>query len=77
MPNRQFKQLPLGSKNWTVIKVSRYRSRIESGRHYNDAYLWPSTLKTFQKRQRKIAVKVAFVEFVKNDRVDAFESWIC
>jgi hypothetical protein len=77
MPNRQFKQLPLGSKDWTFIKVSRYRRRIERGRHYNDAYLRPGALETLQKCQRKIAVKVAFVEFVKDDRVDAFESWIC
>jgi hypothetical protein len=34
-------------------------------------------LETLQKCQRKIAIKVAFVEFVKDDRVDAFESWIC
>src|ERR1700755_2084656 len=39
MPNQQFKQLSLGSKDWTVIKVSRYRRRIERARHNNDAYL--------------------------------------
>jgi hypothetical protein len=77
MPNRQFKQLSLGSKDWTVIKVSRYPHCVERGRHYNDAYLRPGALETLQKCQRKIAVKVAFVEFVKDDRVDAFESWIC
>src|ERR1700756_64362 len=77
MPNRQFKQFPLGSKHWTVIKVSRYRRRIERGRHNNDAYLRPHALETLQKRQRKIAVKVTFVEFVEDDRVDAFESRIC
>jgi hypothetical protein len=77
MPNRQFKQLPLGSKDWTVIQVSRYRRRIERGRHYNNAYLRPRALETLQKCERKITVKVAFVEFVKDDRVDALESRIC
>jgi len=59
MPNRQFKQLPLGSKDWTVIKVSRYRRRIECGRHYNDAYLRPDALKTLERYKPELFAEVS------------------
>ncbi|MDX6462832.1 MAG: hypothetical protein QOE55_6529 [Acidobacteriaceae bacterium] len=76
MPDRQLKQLSLRSKDRTIFKVSSYRRGIERGRHHDDAYLRPGALETLQECQRKIAVQVAFVEFVEDNRVDALQGWI-
>jgi hypothetical protein len=76
MPDRQLKQLSLRPKDRTIFKVSSYRRRIERGRHHNDAYLRPAALETLQECERKIAVQVALLEFVEDNRIDALESWI-
>jgi hypothetical protein len=76
MPDRQFKQLSLRSKDRTIFEISSYRRRIERGRHHDDAHLRPGALETLQECQREIAVQVALVEFVEDNRVDALEGWI-
>src|ERR1700704_399455 len=73
MADRQLKQLSLRSKDRTIFKISSYRRRIERGRHHDDAYLRPDALETLQECQCKIAVEVALVEFVEDNRVDALE----
>jgi len=74
MPDRQFKQLSPRSKDRTV-QGNALRPRIAGGRHYNDAYLRSGALETLR-AQREITVKASFVKFVKDDRIDAFESWV-
>src|SRR5258706_639832 len=49
---------------------------IERGRHHDDSYLRPCSLEALQECKRKIAVQVALVEFVEDNRVDALEGWV-
>src|ERR1700733_2198004 len=76
MLDRHFKYSSLRPKNRTVSEISGYRCRIKRSRHHDDPYLRPCTLKVLQERQRKIALQMTLVEFVKDNRINTLEHWI-
>ena len=73
MLNREIKQLSFRTNDRTAIEISRHRLGIESRRHHYDEQIGARLLQAFEQGQRKIALEVALVEFIEDDRVDAFQ----